>query len=231
MEVNLKGVNVKLTPEKAVLIGNTAVISDLHLGYEEAMRKNGIYFPRFQINEIKLNLKKLFNRKIKRLIVAGDLKHEFGYNLHQEWKDVEEFVEFVTPKVELIVLRGNHDNYLKSILKNYGIDLLESFSLGEIEVIHGHLDKKVESAILGHEHPSIKLRIRGSIYNYPCFLRVKNFLVLPAFSPLMSGSDILTLNAFLSPMLKKIDPEESEVYAICDGIFYLGKVKQIKAIS
>ena len=229
MEIDL-GVKVKLTPEKAVVIGKTAVISDLHIGYEEALKRVGVYIPSSQMKEIKVELEKLLGRGIKKLVVAGDLKHEFGGNLPQEWKEIEEFVEFVTSRAELIVLRGNHDNFLKTILSKYGVDLVESYDAG-IEILHGHVYREVKRAVMGHEHPSVKVRVRGVLYNYPCFLKVSDFIVLPAFSPLSSGSDVLTMDSFLSPILRKFNPEISEIYAVCEGVYYLGRVSELKKLQ
>ncbi len=229
MEVDLKG-RVRLTPERALVAKRTAVIADLHLGFELVMRNAGVAFPRAQLKLIKERLERLFERKVKELVVAGDLKHEFSSAV--EWKDVEEFVEFVLSKgVDLVVVRGNHDNYLAPMLRKFGIDLLDSYEVGEIVIAHGHRD--VEANIIGHEHPSVKLRVRGILYSFPCFLRFPSLIVLPAFSPLLSGSDVLSLERFLSPVIK-YRPEEAEVYAVYDEddgcVYSLGRVSNITSI-
>ena len=233
LEVNVDSIEVMLTPERAAVIDRTAVIADLHLGFENAMREAGVAFPRVQIAEIKATLEKLFERGIRKLAVAGDLKHEFSRNLPCEWKDVEEFVEFVDAHgVELVVVRGNHDNYLAAILKKYGMDVFEKLEIGDLLVVHGHKNFDLSRpVVMGHEHPAVKLRVRGGIYSYPCFLKLKNVLVLPPFSPLVSGSDVLSLNAFLSPALKSLSVKEAEVYAVYGGVFYLGRVEDLMKVS
>lgn len=232
MEIDI-GIKVKITPEKAAMVGETAIIADLHLGFEEVMRDAGIAFPRAQIAEIEKMLEKLFERGVKKLVVAGDLKHEFSRNLPYEWKDVEKFVNFVEDHgVELTVVKGNHDNYLAAILGKFGIDVIESLELNDLLVVHGHREFNTErSAIIGHEHPAVKLKIRGIVYNYPCFLKLKNVLVLPSFSPLLSGSDVLSLESFLSPALKSFNVGDAEVYAVCDGVFYLGRVSDLLKVT
>ena len=233
LEISINSVKVVLTPERAAIIDRTAIIADLHLGFENAMREVGVAFPRVQIAEIKSTLEKLFGRGIKKLAVAGDLKHEFSRNLPYEWKDVEEFVDFVNAHgVELVVVKGNHDNYLAAILKKYGIDLFEELEMGDLLVVHGHRNFDLSKpVVMGHEHPAVRLRVRGGIYSYPCFLKLRNVLVLPPFSPLVSGSDVLSLDSFLSPALKSFNIREAEVYAVYGAVFYLGRVEDLMKVS
>ncbi len=219
--------NITLAPEKAAIVGKTAVIADLHLGFENVMQNRGVAIPRMQVREIVKNVRKIIDKyEVEKLIVAGDLKHEFSQNLPYEWEDVREFVESID--VELEVVRGNHDNYLAAILAEYGIELKEYVRVGEYYVVHGHRDVEFDRIIMGHEHPAVKVRVRGAVYTFPCFLIAdKTKIVLPAFSPLMQGSDILQLN-FLSPILKKA--EKIEVFAVEDEVVYLGTVEQLKKV-
>ncbi len=219
--------NAVLTPEKAVVINKTAIIADLHLGIENVMQNKGVAIPRMQISDVILQTRKIIEKyKIKKLVIAGDLKHEFSKNLPYEWEDVRTFIESID--VDLSVVRGNHDNFLAAILAEYNITLKEYEKVGEYYVVHGHKDVEFEKIIMGHEHPAIKIRVRGGIYNYPCYLLADDSkIVLPAFSPLMSGSDVLQTE-FLSPILKKAN--KIEVYAIEDEVFYLGRLEDLKKI-
>ncbi len=223
---------IKITPEKAAIIGKTAIIADLHLGIENALQEKGIALPRVQIDEIISNVERIVEKyKIERIVIAGDFKHEFSRNLPYEWRDVEEFLSRFS-ELEIVVVKGNHDNFLAAILAKWGIKLLEFFEIDRYVILHGH--KKLDfdkDAIIGHEHPVVRIRHRGGIYTFPCYLRYKGskeILVLPAFSPIVSGSDILSIDSFLSPLLHNVD--EVEVYAIEDDVFYLGKVKDLKKI-
>ncbi|WP_202319639.1 metallophosphoesterase [Archaeoglobus neptunius] len=218
---------VILTPEKAVILDNAAVIADLHLGFENVMQEKGVAIPRMQVREIIANVRNIVDRYgVDRIVVAGDLKHEFSRNLPYEWEDVREFVESVD--VELEVVRGNHDNYLAAILAEYGIELKEYVRIGDYYVVHGHRDVEFDRIIMGHEHPAIKVRVRGGVYSYPCYLVVDDLnIVLPAFSPLMGGSDVLQ-NTFLSPVLNKAG--KIEVYAVEDEVVYLGSLEDIQRV-
>jgi hypothetical protein len=63
------------------------VISDIHVGYEEALNKQGILIPRLQFRDIAQRLEKIISkRKFKIIVVNGDLKHEFGKISAQEWR-------------------------------------------------------------------------------------------------------------------------------------------------
>ncbi|WP_456469360.1 metallophosphoesterase [Archaeoglobus sp.] len=219
--------SICLTPEKAAIVDNTAIIADLHLGFENVMQNRGVAIPRMQVKEIVEDVKKIIDKyNVNKLIVAGDLKHEFSRNLPYEWEDVREFIESVD--VNLEVVRGNHDNFLASILAEYGIELKEYVKVGDYYVIHGHKDSEFERVIMGHEHPAVKIRVRGALYSFPCYLVADSSkVVLPAFSPLMSGSDVLQ-NSFLSPILKRA--EKIEVYAVEDEVFYLGTVGDLKKV-
>jgi len=241
-----------LTPRKAVIIDRTAIISDLHLGIESMMEGRSVTFPRVQIQEIIGSLRSIINdHAVKKVIIAGDLKQEFSRNLPYEWEDVELFLKTFSD-IPIEIIRGNHDNYLSSILSKYRIELKDSLKVGKYTIIHGHRkleknglrDKKRNlnlnlnpsinklNLIIGHEHPAIKIRKSGALYRYPCYLHSKerNILVLPAFSPLSQGTDILTANSFLSPILndEKVKLDDVDVYAVEGDVLHLGKVKDIK---
>jgi len=179
--------DVLLTPEKAAVVGNTAVIADLHLGFENVLQERGYALPRLQLKEIKKQVKNIVEKyDISKIVIAGDLKHEFSKNLPYEWEDVREFIESVEVKLE--VVRGNHDNYLAAILADYGIELKEKVNVGDFTVVHGHREFDGEKIIMGHEHPAVKIRVRGALYSFPCYLVADSSkIVLPAFSPLMAG--------------------------------------------
>jgi putative SbcD/Mre11-related phosphoesterase len=81
---------------------------------------------------------------------------------------------------------------------------------------------------MGHEHPAIKFRRTGAIYSYPCFLVAdRTKFVLPAFSSLVSGSDVLQ-GEFLSPILKK--SKKIEVYAVEEEVVYLGELELLRKV-
>ncbi len=221
--------NLTLTREKAVIVDDTAIIADLHLGIESMMEDYGVTFPRVQIREVINNMKSIVdNYGITRLIVAGDFKHEFGKNKPYEWEDVELFLKKFSD-LDIEVVRGNHDNFLMTILHKYDVEMKDAINVSEWTVMHGHKNTDADKVIMGHEHPTIKVRESGAIYRYPCFLHIKerNVVVLPAFSPVAQGSDVLSAEKFLSPMLN-VEVGDIEVYAVEDEVVYLGSVSDVK---
>jgi len=230
MEIN----DITFTPEKAAVIGSTAIISDLHLGMESVLQERGFALPRVQIRDVIRGVEEIVEKySIERLVIAGDFKHEFSRNMPYEWEDVEEFLAKFSG-LEIVAVRGNHDNFLAAILAKRGIELVESVEIDDYTVVHGHKELDSINAgriIMGHEHPVVRVRYEGGIYTFPCYLRYRgdaDIIVLPAFSPIVSGSDVLSIDSFLSPMLP--DVEDVEVYAIEDDVFYLGRVKELRRV-
>ena len=187
----------------------TFVIADLHLGYEAEARSEGAGFPSTQFPIIRKRISSILkNYKPKRLVIAGDMKHSLGRNRRQEWDEVSALVTMLEGRCEPIVLRGNHDNFLVSILRRSGLNLEESLAIGRALIVHG--DRKFRRPqnswlVLGHEHPSIKLFDRlGASATAQCFLWSSDCrtIVLPAFSPISFGRNVVRDDALpLSPML------------------------------
>lgn len=212
-----------------MIVDDTAIIADLHLGIESMMEDYGVTFPRVQIREVINNMTSIVeNHGISRLIVAGDFKHEFGRNKPYEWEDIEMFLNKFSD-LEIEVVRGNHDNFLMTILSKYGVEMKSTINVSGWTVTHGHKNTDAEKMIMGHEHPTIKVRESGAIYRYPCFLHVKerSAVVLPAFSPVAQGSDLLSAEKFLSPILD-VEVDNVDVYAVEDEVVYLGSVYDVK---
>lgn len=231
----LKLDDIVLTPSKALVVENKAVISDLHLGFENVLQNYGINIPRIQIDEIIEELENVLSLGIEELIINGDVKHEFSQNLPVEWKDVINLLEFLSGEVKISIIRGNHDNFLPAILKKFPeVRFEEAMDVNEYTILHGHkkIDSLTNRLILGHEHPAVKLRDEvGGFYRYSCFLKLGDVIVLPAFSPLMKGTDMLSSSRFMSPILENFRVEDAEVYAIEDDVIYLGKIGDLRTLA
>ncbi len=222
----------KLTPYNAVILGKTCIISDLHLGIENVMVEKGFSVPRMQIPEIVDDIRRIVRTySPKRIVIAGDLKHEFSRNLPYEWEDVGILLEELSD-LEVIVVRGNHDNFLPAILSKYGVEMVDELEVHGWMVVHGHKECDGDRIIMGHEHPAVKIRYRGAVYDYKCYIRVKgSIIVLPAFSPIVTGVDLLSSDGFLSPILKGVRDDDVEVYAICGEVVYLGRLSDLKSVG
>jgi uncharacterized protein len=210
------------------------VVSDIHLGYEESLHQKGILVPRFHIKEIIKQLKKIFTKVSPRtIIINGDLKHNFGKNLRQEWDDTLKLIDFLKENCqELIFVKGNHDNFLKTIAAQKDINVVDELNVDDILIIHGDklVETKAKRIIIGHEHPAVSLKDKSKTEKYKCFLKgkykSKELIAMPSFNPLSYGSDIFNEKMF-SPFLEDIS--KFEVFVVGDKeVFGFGKVKNLK---
>ena len=224
-----------LKPEKTLIVG------DFHLGYEGELEDKGFLIPKFQLNDVLKRLKSILKKtKPEKIILNGDLKHNYGKILKQEWRDVLKLIDFLKSNCqELIIVRGNHDLFLGPIAGKKRVKIVDDYFIKDIFICHGNTNKKneehliaagqkIKTLIIAHEHPAIVLKHQGKSEKYKCFLKgkfqEKNLLVIPSFNPLSDGTDITGSKRF-SPYLP--DLSNFEVYVVGDKIFNFGKVKNL----
>ena len=209
------------------------IINDLHLGYEETLHRKGVLVPKFQLEDILDRLHRILQKvHPRKIIINGDLKHEFGTVLRQEWREVLKFLdEIISQKIAVVIIRGNHDPLLKPIAEKRGITIVKEYYIGDTVIVHGDaaIVAKAKRIIIGHEHPALTIREKSKREKYKCFLKGKwkgkELMTVPSFNPLLEGTDILK-EELLSPFLKNI--AQFEVYIVSQGeVFYFGKVKGI----
>ena len=209
------------------------VINDLHIGYEEALHRKGILVPKFQLQEIIKEMEQILSKvKPEKIIINGDLKHEFGTVLRQERKEVLAFLDFCLQHCkELIIIRGNHDPIITPIADKRDIRVVTEYQTGDMVIVHGDkiIQTNAKRIIIGHEHPAITIREGSKREKYKCFLKGKwkrkDLIAVPSFNPLLEGTDILK-EELLSPFLDNI--KNFEVYVVSKGeVFAFGKVKSI----
>lgn len=201
------------------------LIADLHVGYEAVLEGDGFAIPRCQTDDMLRRIETAMERFDPAVVVVnGDFKHSFNRNLRDEWNDVDRVVEFITRSAKITLLRGNHDNYLAAILVKRGMQLKDSTMLDDIRVEHGHRTGEPWSGgmIFGHEHPTIRLHeSTGASVKMPCFLydRDHDRLVLPAFSSLAPGYDILRSpdSDRMIPLLAQTGIGEYVAYGFTEG--------------
>lgn len=153
------------------------VISDLHLGYEEALHRRGVLVPKFQLAEIIKSLQKILEKvKPKVVVINGDLKHEFGTILKQEWKDVLFLLDFILSQgMQAVIIRGNHDPLTKAVAEKRGVQVIKEYLIGDTLVVHGdeliEAQPTIKRLLIGHVHPAITLREGSKYEKYKCFLK------------------------------------------------------------
>ncbi len=190
------------------------IIGDLQLGYEDQLRNKGVLVPKFQYKDIVERLRKIIeSNNIKKVVLNGDIKHEFGKINPQEWDEVLGLFDFLEKSVsEVIVIKGNHDVVLESILARRDMELFERWDDDYITIVHG--DKLVgdlnEVVVIAHEHPAISFEEKPS-EKFKCFLvgkfKKSKLVVMPSFTEITVGSDVRR-SKFLGPYLDDLSKFE-----------------------
>jgi len=256
---------------------NILIIADTHIGYEEALNKQGIFVPRFQFKEIILrldkilkqikktnSLKKIINKKteknkikkLNKIIINGDIKHEFGTISQQEWRHTLQLLDFLSRYCnEIILIKGNHDNIIGPIAEKRKVKVVDSYTINQcrasseankaklnknkknqILITHGHkipkkINKNIKTIIIAHEHPAVGLREGLKTEVFKCFLKEtyknKELIVMPSFNLVTEGTDILK-EKLLSPFLHQ-DLRNFECFTIADKVYCFGKLKNLKS--
>jgi len=224
----------------AVYVNKTLIVTDFHIGYEESLNKQGLMVPRFQFDEIMKRLEKIFSRlkgkKIERIVVNGDLKHEFSTISDQEWRHTLKLLDFFEKHCnEIILIKGNHDTILGPIAKKRNIRVMDHFIINNILIIHGDvipsktLLKGVKTIIIGHEHPAVSVREGPRAELFKAFLVGKwkkyNLVVQPSFNLVTEGTDVLkeeVLIPFLKGNLRNLN-----AIIVGDKLYNFGKIKDL----
>ena len=209
------------------------IIADPHIGLEEALNKQGILMPKFQFKEMYAKLKKIHDKKdIKKIIINGDLKHEFGTISEQEWRDTLKMLDLCLKYAPVIIIKGNHDNIVGPIAKKRNVQILNSYKTENETITHGDKIIPIETKyiIIGHEHPAVSITDGIRTERYKCFLKGSwkdhTLIVMPSFNLITEGTDIKS-ESLLSPFLQG-SLDNFEVYAVEDKIYNFGKLKNLK---
>ncbi len=223
----------------------TLALADLHLGFEEALHRDGALVPRGHLATIQDRLQGIADalgmsqaRPWDRVLVNGDLRHQFGPFTSGEWTHIRGLLGQISEWAEHVVLvQGNHDGNLDVLTGEFeNVRVETTCQVGPTLFLHGDTEPAsipadVETLAIGHDHPAVRLRdpVTGRMELFKCFLHGRyhdrGLLVMPAFNPWTAGSD-LTQERPLSPILNAVDLEAMTVYLISDEqeIFPFGEL-------
>ena len=221
-------------------------ISDLQLGEETYLAEEAkLYLPQVQLKIILEEVNAVKNETgAERILINGDLKHEFKAATFQEWSEVKRLNEELKKLFsETIVVRGNHDNYLLTISSKIGLKVVEEHREKGYLFLHGHRlpedYKGVHTVVIGHEQPAVVLRsgydrIKLHVILYGKDKLGHRFICLPAFSPIASGVEVNATpkEELLSPFFHTtVDIDELKAVAVdpSAGAFRLPKVKLLRS--
>jgi putative SbcD/Mre11-related phosphoesterase len=210
-------------------------MADLHLGLDEALSHEGLLVPHLHLEAVRQRLRRILahlaispSHRLKRVIINGDLRHQFGAFSKRENREVSQLLnELAAVSEQIILIQGNHDGDLTSLaVACPNLEIRTEHREGSLLFIHGDrrpakLSPHVRTIVIGHEHPAVGLRdpVTGRVELYKCLLqghyRGRLLLVQPAFNPLIIGSD-LARERCLSPLLDEASLPSFEVYPVGD---------------
>lgn len=215
-------------------------VADLHLGIEVQLRRSGFNIPS-QAPRMLDTLVRLAE-KGSRLLILGDVKHRIPAVSYREDREIPPFFERLRDAYsEIVVIAGNHDGGLGSILH----ESVKAHSgpgtlIEDVGATHGHVWPSKEAMsgsrlIMGHVHPSVLLVDSiGSATNEKCWVRARlrkrrilerydscpdELVVVPAFNPLLTGTPVnLDERAMLGPLFRNdlVDRRTMDAYLL-DG--------------
>lgn len=171
----------------AFIVENSSLlIADFHLGKHTHFRKHGIALPakaaQENIHRLQLQIAKY---QPKEVIFMGDLFHS---SPNSEIYALLQLMESY-PTTAWKLIPGNHD-YLQLAQLPKQLELLpEIYKLGALHLQH-HPPEKGEAShyCYGHLHPAYRLRSKAkSSLRFPCFAKLGDALILPAFSSFAGG--------------------------------------------
>ena len=158
-----------LRPHPAVMVKaqktRTMVITDLHIGWEMALSKKGIYVPTQMPKLLGKLTSLIFTYKPDKLLILGDVKHTVATAEIGEWHDLPDFFNELKRRVgEVCIIRGNHDGNLEPLLpEKIKLNPATGMPVGDVGFFHGHQWPspsllKCRTLIMGHAHPVVAFR-------------------------------------------------------------------------
>lgn len=226
-----------IEPYPAIYIEELDLISiaDLHLGYEGILAEQGIFMPKVQYKKILNDVRKISElKKASKILINGDIKHEFSETSYHEFKELVDFFYYLNNNFKKIILiKGNHDNFIYRLTEKYGIELYDELACKDYLFIHGHRERELAQVkekviVLAHEHPAVALYSElGVKEKLKCFLygkvKDKKVIVLPAVSYFAEGSsvNIIPQQELLSPILKNLGIDNLRAVGIVEHDKYL----------
>ncbi len=226
------------------------VLADLHLGYEGVSAKNGIFLPKLNLKYILEQIERIRNEvgkeNVKRVIVVGDIKNEFEEVEDSEVDELFSFVSYLRNEIfdkrlEIILIKGNHDNYVDAYAKSLNLKVFrQEYLIENYLMFHGEenpsktLLSQSRFLITAHEHPAIAIYSEiGEKVKIKCFLYgrfEKEILVLPAISYYATGVEVnlIPREELLSPFLRSLNIDEMIPICVEGDVLIFPKIKKLR---
>ncbi|PAW92969.1 metallophosphoesterase [Mucilaginibacter sp. MD40] len=186
-----------LLPQKAIYWKqqNALIAADVHFGKVGHFRKAGIAIPRnMEQDDLAALSDLIYEHRPERVYFLGDLFHS---DMNNDW---DWFVLWRSqfPKLEIILIKGNHDIISDQHYLKLGVTLYKELTVGPFLMLHHPLPDATKKAdggyvLCGHIHPGVNLVGRGrQSITLPCFAFGKNQAILPSFGKFTGKVAILS---------------------------------------
>tara|TARA_B100000674_G_scaffold497684_1_gene532406 strand:- start:41 stop:691 length:651 start_codon:yes stop_codon:yes gene_type:complete len=181
----------------------TLIVADLHLGKSISFAKNKQFLPPYDTKETLEKLYKTLDEvKPKKLIIVGDLIHDFDSILSLQKNDYKNLKGYIE-KIKFIWVKGNHDNDTNI----EGFEKYSNYKIYNFMFSHQPVISPLYQ-ICGHYHPKVNIIHRGKSIFKAAFVHNRKILILPSFGAYTGGLDAR------SKVLEKILGEEICSYPI-----------------
>jgi DNA ligase-associated metallophosphoesterase len=188
MEVEAAGQRLRLLAQGGVYWCDTKtlMVADLHLGKEAAFQQAGLAIPHGSTPRTLQALEAMLRAcEARRVVILGDLLHHpTGFTLPLQAALMAMLRNFTS--VEWLLVRGNHDRRIDSLLNQLAFSILEPpTSEPPLVWLHDPAQadpKQVDQLFLaGHLHPNIAVELAPhDRQRFRCFWWKGNVLILPA---------------------------------------------------
>jgi len=185
VDIEVGGARLRLLPQRAAFLPDhaTLLIADAHIGKAVSFRRLGVPVPRGTTGETLARLDDLLaGTGAHRIVFLGDLLHS-ARGRGQATIDAVTAWRRRHARVELTLIRGNHDQHAGDPPACWGVEVLGGpLRLGGLALTH-HPEPLTGAYVLaGHLHPAVLLGGRAhDRLRLPCFHFGPTVGVLPAF--------------------------------------------------
>ncbi len=141
------------------------VAADLHIGFEHELAAKGIRMDSGYVQEMLDELLSVArDEHCNGMILLGDIKDGTRGMSKEEWSSIPSFLTELAKHMELYIVPGNHDSYLRRVVPaSARLMSSKGMLLGDTLLIHGHARPGVEITavkriVMAHLHPTLVSR-------------------------------------------------------------------------
>jgi uncharacterized protein len=188
VRITLASMALDLLPEGAVWVPDARmlIVADLHLGKAAHFAAHGQMLPPHETRETLHRLTRLVDHHApETLVLLGDSFHS-KRGAAAMGEGVMAALNQLAARTRLIFITGNHDAELPLGLAG---ESAATFTLGDITLRHEPCDDG-QAEIIGHLHPSARLKTAAGMVRRRCFVLTPHRLILPAFGSLTGSRDV-----------------------------------------